>query len=179
MNNPITVTGRHVEITEPLRDHLNEKLGHACRYLDKISSTHVTIAVEKARHLVEIVIHAHGATLHAKEETHDMYSSIDQAVEKIETQAKRLKEKIKDHKHAAEAAGAAEVAEAEDEGGPPRSQVFIAESFAPKPLSVAEAVEALQSRPDLFLVFHNAKNGVVNVLYKRGDGNFGLVQPPA
>ena len=99
-----------------------------------------------------------------------------QAVDKIETQAKRLKEKIKDHKHAAEAAG---FAEAEDEVSPPRSQVFVAETFAPKPLSVPEAVESLQGSAALFLVFHNAKNGLVNVLYKRGDGTFGLVQPPA
>jgi len=176
MQNPITITGRHVEITEPLRAHVTEKLAHACKLLDKITSTHVTIAVEKNRHLVEVVIHAHGSTLHAKEETHDMYSSIDQAVDKIETQAKRLKERIKDHKHLVEQPAVAEI---EDETGPPRSQVFVAETFAPKPLSVTEAVETLQSGPDVFLVFHNAKNGLVNVLYKRGDGNFGLVQPPA
>ena len=176
MQVPITITGRHIEISDPIRDHLTERLSHACKLLDKISSTHVTISVEKSRHLVEVVIHSHGATLHAKEETHDMYSSIDQAVDKIETQAKRLKEKIKDRKHVPEAAAAADV---EDEVAPPRSQVFVAETFAPKPLSVAEAVESLQGGPELFLVFHNAKNGLVNVLYKRGDGSFGLVQPPA
>jgi putative sigma-54 modulation protein len=176
MHNPITITGRHVEITEGLRAHLNERLGHACKLLDKITSTHVTISVEKTRHLVEIVVQAHGATLHAKEETHDMYASIDQAVDKIEIQAKRLKEKIKDHKHAPEVEPNVEP---EDEVSPPRSQVFVAETFAPKPLSVEEAVEALQARPDLFLVFYNAKNNQVNVLYRRGDGTFGLVQPPA
>ena len=78
----------------------------------------------------------------------------------------------------AEAAVAVED-EVDEEAGPPRAQVFVAETFAPKPLSVTEAVESLQGRPDLFLVFHNAKNGLVNVLYKRGDGTFGLVQPPA
>jgi putative sigma-54 modulation protein len=176
MQIPVTITGRHVEITDPLRDHVNERLDHACKLLDKISSAHVTVSVEKSRHLVEISIHSHGTTLHAKEETHDMYSSIDQAVDKIETQAKRLKEKIKDRKHLGEAV---EAPEQEDEVGPAPAQVFLAETFAPKPLSVSEAVESLQSRPDLFLVFHNAKNGLVNVLYKRGDGTFGLVQPPA
>ena len=176
MHVPITITGRHIEISDPIRELLTERLGHACKLLEKISSTHVTISVEKNRHIVEVVIHSHGATLHAKEETHDMYASIDQAVDKIETQAKRLKEKIKDRKHVAEVVGSAEV---EDEVSPPRSQVFVAETFAPKPLSVTEAVESLQGSPDLFLVFHNAKNGLVNVLYKRGDGNFGLVQPPA
>jgi len=176
MQLPITITGRHIEISDPIRALLTERLGHACKLLDKISSAHVTISVEKNRHIVEIGIQSHGATLHAKEETHDMYASIDQAVDKIETQAKRLKEKIKDRKHVAEAADHPEV---EDETAPPRSQVFVAETFAPKPLSVGEAVESLQSGPDLFLVFHNAKNGLVNVIYKRGDGSFGLVQPPA
>jgi len=177
MNVPITLSGRHIEISDPIRDLLSERLGHACKLLDKISSTHVTISVEKNRHIVEVVIHAHGATLHAKEETHDMYASIDQAVDKIETQAKRLKEKIKDRKHVVDAVAIEDAVE--DEAGPARPVVFVAETFAPKPLSVTDAVESLQSGPELFIVFHNAKNGLVNVLYKRGDGNFGLVQPPA
>ena len=172
---PITITGRHIEITEPIRDYVTEKIGRACKRLDKISSVHVTVAVEKYRHIVEVVIQAHGATLHAKEETHDMYSSIDQVLDKVEIQAKRLKEKVKDHKHAPGAEGTAEV---EEEVAPIRPRVFVAETFAPKPLSVDEAVEDLQARPEMFLVFHNSRNGLVNVLYKRGDGNFGLVQPP-
>jgi len=176
MQVPITITGRHVEISDPIKDLLTEKLGHACKLLDKITSTHVTFSIEKNRHIVEVVIHSHGATLHAKEETHDMYSAIDQAVDKIETQAKRLKEKLKGRKHMGVVV---EDAEVEDEVSPPCSQIFIADTFAPKPLSVSEAVESLQSGPELFLVFHNAKSGLVNVLYKRGDGNFGLVQPPA
>jgi len=177
MQYPITITGRHVEITEPLRDYITEKVGRACKRLDKISTAHITVAVEKHRHIVEVDIHAHGATLHGKEETHDMYASIDQVLDKIEIQAKRRKEKIKGHKHGAEAEepGAPE----ESEPVAPRPKIFVAETFAAKPLSVEEAVEDLQARPELFLVFHNAKNGLVNVLYKRGDGNFGLVQPPA
>ncbi len=176
MEMPITITGRHIEITDPIRDYVTEKIGRACKYLDKISSAHVTVAVEKYRHIVEVVVQSHGATLHAKEETHDMYSAIDLVLDKIEIQAKRLKDRIKDHKHAIEATGGAEP---EEEVAPPRARVFVAETFAPKPLSIDEAVEDLQGRPEVFLVFHNAKNGLVNVIYKRGDGNFGLVQPPA
>ena len=176
MQVPITITGRHLEITEPIREYVTEKVGRACRLLEKIDSVHVTIAVEKYRHIVEVDIHAYGAKLHGKEETHDMYSSIDQVLDKIEVQAKRLKDKIKERKHLAEAGAPAGE---EEETVPSRPQVFMAETFAPKPLSVDEAVEDLQGRPELFLVFHNARNGLVNVLYKRGDGNFGLVQPPA
>jgi putative sigma-54 modulation protein len=176
MQYPITITGRHVEITEPLRDYVTEKIGRACKLLDKISSAHVTVTVEKFRHIVEVVIHSHGATLHAKEETHDMYSSIDQVLDKVEIQAKRLKEKVKGHKHVAEAEAAPA---ADEEIAPTQPRVFIADSFAPKPLTVDEAVEDLRGRTEVFLAFYNAKNGLVNVLYKRGDGNFGLVQPPA
>ena len=176
MEFPITITGKHIEITEPLRDYVTQKIGRACRLLDKISSAHVTIAVEKYRHIVEVIIQAHGATLRAKEETHDMYSSIDQVLDKIEIQVKRLKEKIKDHKHAGEPGAAPG---GEEEPVAPPTRVFVAETFAPKPLTVEEAVEDLQGRPEAFLVYHNAKNGLVNVLYKRGDGTFGLVQPPA
>jgi putative sigma-54 modulation protein len=176
MEYPLTITGRHVEITAPIRDYVTEKIGRACKLLDKISSVHVTVTVEKYRHIVEVAIQSHGATLHAKEETHDMYSSIDQVLDKIEIQAKRLKERVKGHKHPAGAEGAAA---AEEEAAPLRPRVFVADTFAPKPLSVDEAVEDLQGRREMFLVFHNSRNGQVNVLYKRGDGNFGLVQPPA
>jgi putative sigma-54 modulation protein len=175
MQYPITITGKHIEITEPLRDYVTEKIGRACRLLGKISAVHVTIAVEKYRHIVEVIIQSHGATLRAKEETHDMYASIDQVLDKIEIQAKRLKEKIKDHKHVPAAEG---LPGGEEEPVPAAPRVFVADSFAPKPLTVDEAVEQLAARPDTFVVFHNANNGQVNVLYKRGDGNFGLVQPP-
>src|SRR5512139_2637987 len=138
MQYPITITGKHIEITEPLRDYVTEKIGRACRLLGKITAAHVTVAVEKYRHIVEVIIQSHGTTLRAKEETHDMYSSIDQVLDKVEIQAKRLKEKIKDHKHGVETAGAAG-AEEEQPQAPPR--VFVAETFAAKPLTVDEAVE--------------------------------------
>jgi putative sigma-54 modulation protein len=174
MEFPITITGKHLEVTEPLRAYVAEKIGRACRLLDKITSAHVTIHVEKYRHIVEVIIQSHGATLRAKEETADMYSSIDQVLEKIEVQAKRLKEKIKDHKHAPEAAGAPPPPEEAASGRP---RVFVSETFAAKPLTVDEAVDELQARPDQFIVFQNARSSQVNVLYKRGDGTFGLVEP--
>lgn len=177
MGFPITITGRHVEITDPIRDYVTEKISRACKRLDKISSVHVTVAVEKFRHIVEVVIQSHGATLHAKEETHDMYSSIDQVMDKVEIQAKRLKEKVKQHgkQHPA---GDAIPAPAEEEGSRFHPQIFIADTFAPKPLSVDEAVEDLMNRQETFVVFHNSRSGLVNVIYKRADGNYGLVEPP-
>jgi putative sigma-54 modulation protein len=176
MEFPITITGRHIEVTEPLREYITQKIGKICKRLDKISSVHVTITVEKYRHICEVIIQTHGATLRAKEETHDMYASVDQVLDKVEAQTKRLKEKIKDHKHVEAEEGPGPVPE---EGGEGKPRVFLSETFAAKPLTVDEAVEELTGRVDLFLVFQNAKTEKVNVLYKRSDGNFGLVQPYA
>jgi len=101
---------------------------------------HVTVTVEKYRHIVEVDIQSHGATLHAKEETHDMYSSIDQVLDKIEIQAKRLKEKVK----TTSTPRRGRVCRARRRGRSASPAVFVAETFAPKPLSVDEAVEDLQ-----------------------------------
>ena len=137
---PITITGRHVEVTDALRDHTIEKMNHACRLLDKISAAHVTLSVEKYRHIIEVVIQTHGVTLRGKEETADMYASVDEVMDKIEVQAKRLKEKIKDKKRTEER----EAPEFEEElpGEPPR--VYEAESYAAQTASLSPSAT---SRP--------------------------------
>jgi putative sigma-54 modulation protein len=170
---PITVTGRHIDVTDALRDHAVEKTLHACRRLDKITSAHITFSVEKYRHITEIVVQAHGSTLRGKEETGDMYSSIDQAMSKVESQAKRLKEKIKDKKRQDEK----EAPDFDEEVAVDSPRVIESESFAIKPLTIDDAVQDLQGSSNVFIAFRNAKTNEVNVLFKRDDGHFGLIQP--
>lgn len=170
---PLTITGRHIEVTEALRDHAVEKMNHACRLLDKISAAHITFSVEKYRHITEVVIQSRGATLRSKEETGDMYASVDQAMDKIEAQAKRLKEKLKNRKRQDER----ESSEFEEELSAEAPRVFDSEAFAAKPLTVDDAQRELSLSEALFLTFRNAKTNEVNVLYKRNDGHFGLIQP--
>jgi putative sigma-54 modulation protein len=171
---PIIVTGRHIDVTDALRDHAVEKTLHACRRLDKITSAHITFAVEKYRHITEVVVQAHGSTLRGKEETGDMYSSIDQAMNKVESQAQRLKEKLKDKKRQDEKAS---VEFEEEEAAIDSPRVIESEAFAVKPLLIDDAVQELQGSPNVFIAFRNAKTNEVNVLFKREDGHFGLIQP--
>ena len=170
---PITVTGRHIDVTDALRDHAVEKMNHACRLLDKITAAHITFTVEKYRHITEVLIQAQGTTLRSKEETGDMYSSIDQAMEKISSQAKRLKEKIKSRKRQEER----ETSAFEEESSVENPRIIETETFAAKPLTVDDAASELESSASTFLAFRNAKTNEVNVLYKRTDGHFGLIQP--
>jgi len=172
MDVPITVTGRNFEVTEALREHALDKMNNACRYIDKISAAHITFSVEKYRHIVEVMVQAHGATLRGREETGDMYASVDQVMKKMESQVKRLTDRIKEKKRYGE-----ESAGPEETAGFEVPRVVEMETFAAKPLTVDDAVRELEVSGNLFLAFRNAKTNEVNVLYKRSDGHFGLIRP--
>ena len=95
----ITVTGRHVEITDAMRDHAHQRIQGALMDFPRIESVHVILAVEKYRHFAEIVIQApNHIRVDAREESNDMYASIDLAVDKAVKQMRRHWEKMRDHK---------------------------------------------------------------------------------
>ncbi len=176
----ITVTFRHVEPTEPLKAYAGEKLQRVRKYLHRPVDAHVILSVAKERHVAEITLNADHVTMFAEEETHDLYSAIDLAVDKLEHQAQRLHEKRRHHKGAAPGRGVSEVttsvlaADRRRPGGAP--EVIRTQRLPAKPLAVEEAVEQLAASGDEFLVFTNASNQRVAVLYRRRDGNYGLIE---
>lgn len=93
----ITVTGHHVEITEPLRIYATEKMDRIEKHFDHVTTTNVVLHVEKTRHLAEATIHAKGATLHANSEGDTMYAAIDTLIDKLDRQVLKHKEKTTDH----------------------------------------------------------------------------------
>jgi putative sigma-54 modulation protein len=179
----ITVTFRHVDPTPALRQYAEEKLERVKKYLRRPLDAHVILSVAKERHVAEITLKADHVTMFAEEETHDLYSAIDLALDKLEHQAQKLKAKRRSHKGAAgpRAGEAREVttsvlaADRRDAGGAPA--VIRSQRVPAKPLSVEEAVEQLRGSRDEFLVFTNASNQTLAVLYRRKDGNYGLIEP--
>lgn len=93
----ITVSGRQVEITEPLRSYATDKVSRIERHFDHVINTNIVLQVEKTRHLAEATVHAKGATLHANAEGEDMYAAIDSLADKLDRQVIKLKEKTTDH----------------------------------------------------------------------------------
>jgi putative sigma-54 modulation protein len=178
----INITGRQIDITPPLRSHTENKLKKLNRFMNGITDIHVTLSVEKYRQIAEINIHSRGNTyLTAVEESGDLYASIDQAIDKITSQAKKLQDKRIDKRRRGkkkEASGTFNVISRE-EGSASETGPRIVESsrFVIKPLSVEEAVVQIEDENAEFLVFRNAVSDRVNVLYKRPDGNFGLIDP--
>jgi ribosome hibernation promoting factor len=176
----INVTFRHVDPTPALRAHAEEKLDRMVKkYLRRPVDAHVILSVAKERHVAEITLQADHVTMFAKEETHDLYSAIDLAVEKLEHQAQKLKARRKEHKGPSGARVPPEEAPADGSatagtaGARPR---VITRRVSAKPMHVDEAIEMLGRTGDEFLFFLNARSQTMAVLYRRKDGNYGLIE---
>jgi putative sigma-54 modulation protein len=174
----LSITGRHLEITAALRNHIKDKIGKLSKHSHKIIEADVILEVEKYRHAAEIIMQLNGTTLSAKEETEDMYTSIDRALDKIERQLRKYKDRCKTHNlsKAAKKKGDNSVGEEEiwNENEP---MVVKSRRFAAKPMSTDEAAMQMQLSDNNFLAFTNAHTTQVNVIYRRKDGKLGLIEP--
>lgn len=172
-------TGRHVDVTPGIRKHVEayfKKL--APIFNDTTAWTHVIIAVEKNRHIAEVIVHWRDHTLTAKDINADMYMALTRAIAKIEKQALKLKNKIIDRKQGARRTST--VAPEPDghlEATPRPPRIIAARRYSVKPMTAEEAALRLSSESDQFVVFRDADTSRLGVLYKRKDGNFGLIEP--
>lgn len=176
----VTTTFRHMEQSEALKTYAEEKLERVKKYIDGPINAQVYFTVEKIRHIVEIVINAKGLNTKASEATTDMYAAVDAVIDKIERQLKRYKEKLKAHKPSNEAGGRAlskQIFQGESIETSPDPVVITTKTEVAKPMSVDEAVMQMDLLHKDFLVFTDAISGELNVVYRRKDGNFGLIAP--
>lgn len=170
----ISVTFRQIEPTDALKNYVTDRLSKFKRYLEGPVEAHVVLGLEKFRHLADVTIDSNGRIIKGKEENTDMYAAIDLVMDKIDMQLKKFRDKQRGPKGDRSARTAA-VVEAETEEAPlpsvRRKQVEVS------PLQVNDAVELLQSSGDDLIVFTNVASGGLNVLYRRQDGSFVLVEP--
>lgn len=175
----VTVTFRHVQASKALRQYAEEKVSRLEKYLVQPIDAHVILSVVKKDHQAEIHLLAKGATLFATEKTEDLYSAIDLAVDKIDRQVKKLRAKKTNHKAnktGMESALRLRVLSADrfdPEGAP---EIIRTRRIPSKPMSVDEAVMQMDLTNNEFLVFRNAANQGFSVLYRRKDGNYGLIE---
>jgi putative sigma-54 modulation protein len=171
----LDITGRHVEITAPLRQLIDRRLAKLSRVLnDSAISASVILTKEKYRHVAEIVMHARGDHMLRGIGTGNAWPlSLRQASEKIEQQAHKLKSKWAERKRRGN--DTRTVRQTVEGPGTPR--VVRATRYAVKPMSVEDAALRVDSGPDTFIVFRNAETDAVSILYRRKDGNLGLIEP--
>ncbi len=172
-------TGRHVEVTPAIRRHVEEQFKKLTPIFNGTSvPVHVILAVEKNRQTGEVVVHWLDHTLTASDTNADMYMALSRAIGKIEKQALKLKKKIIDRKHNSPKASAAAISpDGQVKAAPAPVRIINARRYSVKPMTAEEAALDLSAKPDHFVVFRDADTNRVGVLYKRQDGNFGLIEP--
>jgi len=175
----ITVTFRHTEPIESLRQYAEEKISKIKKYLDAPLEAHIVLTVEKFRHIADVTLSLNGTPIKAVEETADMYSAIDQVMDKIENRVKKHISKTRNHRQdSAKGEDVSTSDEANDAIGMAQDEPIIeVEKMFAKPMDPEEAAMQLNMMKQEFLVFRNAKSREINVIYKRGDGNLGLIEP--
>lgn len=170
-------TGRHMDLTPALKSHVEAHFERIDALFEgKPASAHVIIEVERGRHRSEINVKWRNEVLTATSDDSDMYKSLSMSIDKIEKQARRLKDKIIDKSHKAKKAAVVAPKEASVEPEPNGPQIIIESKYAVKPMTPEEAVLMLNGDKDGFLLFRDAESGGVSLVRKRSDGNYGLIQ---
>jgi putative sigma-54 modulation protein len=172
-----SVTFKNLDSSDTLRSYVQEKLDRFDRLLDNPAEANVVLSVEKFRHMAEINISGDRLTINGKEETIDMYSAIDMVLDKLEKQIKKSKEKIRERRSGAKARNKSMLAEEINLPEEELERQIKIKNIEYKPMHVEEAALQMDLLDDNFLVFTNARSDQVNVLYRRKDGHYGLIQP--
>ena len=176
----VDYTGRNIEITDGLRKHTEDKLKKIQKYIDDIIEVHVTLSVEKYRHIAEIMVKGKTTMLSGQSTSEDMYVSIGNVLDKIQRQAKKHKEKNwgnkrRNKKVTVQMGVFKPDAIISDRTGRPR--LLKKSKLEVKTLNIEDAVTAIEGSQDDFIVFRNPETQQVNVIYRRQDGNLGLIEP--
>lgn len=170
----VTVIAKNIELTPALREMVERKISKLDKYFENGVEAKATLKVQKNRHNVEVLIPFNGILLRAEESTDDMYKSIDRVEEKLTRQIRKQRTKLERRKHDSLkfAEIATDVYEEENEG-----KVVRTKAFNVKPMVVDEAVLQMELIGHNFFVFQNADTNKINVVYKRKDGDYGLLEP--
>lgn len=174
----ISISGKNLEISDYLRDLVEKKVNKLERYFAQDTEVQVTLSVEKNRHIVEVTIPYDGGLIRAEEVTGDMYASVDNVLDKLEKQILRHRTRLEkslrnDAFKYDEPLFGGNYEDFEEEA----SRIVRVKRFNIKPMDEEEAMLQLEMLGHSFYVFINADTGKMNVLYKRKDGNYGLIEP--
>ncbi len=171
----IAVRGKNIEVTDALKEYIEKKVGKIEKYFDSPLSAQVTLGIERGRHIVEVTVPVDSMFLRGEEDAGDMYASVDLVVEKIERQIRKYKTRLnrKLRYMTAKEPGDTPAFEAEED----EAQIVRVKKVPVKPMSPEEAVMQMNLIGHDFFVFANGETGDINVVYRRKDGNYGLIEP--
>lgn len=187
----LVIKGRNMEVNDRLREYVEKKIGKMNKYLPDAQEVRVELAEEKSRkaserEVVQVTMRANGTLLRAEERNSDIYAAIDAVADKLHGQINRFKGKRRRKIERAQVAAvealeteflSAAMAPGAEEEDLFEGQIVRTKRFSMTPMSEEEAIDQMELLGHDFFVFYNATIDSINVLYRRSDGNFGLLQP--
>jgi putative sigma-54 modulation protein len=179
----ISIDGRHIEVTDAIREYIEKKLQKLKKFFPFLIDVHVVLYTQKLQQTVEITIKANRFTVHGEERSNDLYASVDKVISKLDSQIQKYKGRIV-HNHQKQprpdkdlnlniSVYDRETVETEDQ----EVNVIHSKRLAIKPMSIDEAVMQMDLIDQNFLVYRNDKSKSINVIYRRNDGHYGLIEP--
>lgn len=176
----LIITGKNMEVSEPLKEYVEKKIGKLTRYLPTIDEVHVELSVEKTksnlqRQVVQVTMRSNGTILRAEERSADMLAAVDSVRDKLQRQMERFKERPVRKRQRARVEAIEEPAAMTEEE--PSSQIVRTKRFGVTPMTAEEAIEQMELLGHDFFIFYNPATASMNVVYRRQDGNYGLLQP--
>jgi putative sigma-54 modulation protein len=187
----VIVQGKHLDVTPALREYAEEKVGRISRYFDQVQEAQVVLSVERRdgmgkAQIVEVTVWGDGLVLRGEEASQDMYASIDLVFDKLRKQIEKYRSKLIERRRISESRRKDRLAEAirAEQRRPdidPEAETSIVRTkrFAMKPMTADDAVMQLELLGHDFFVFRNSETMEVNVVYRRDDGKYGLIEPEA
>lgn len=172
-----SVTFKNLDPSDHIKSYVSEKLNRFDKYLYNPAEASVVLSVEKFRHIAEINITGDRLNINGKEETEDMYSAIDMTLDKLEKQIKKNKEKVRERRSGKGKPKGGAILDESTTLDDDREKRVVVKNIDYKPMDTDEAVMQMDLINGNFMVFTNARSGRVNVIYRRKDGNYGLIQP--
>lgn len=179
----LLITGKNVEVTDWLRQYVEKKIGRLDRYLPTIQEARVELSTESTkraqdRQVAQVTLRSNGAILRAEEKSSDMFTSIDAVVDKMHRQIRRYKDKRsrgrgRDSDRTEMMLEAAISEPIEEEPG----TIVRVKRFSMSPMNADEAIEQMELLGHDFYIFFNVDDNRINVIYRRADSNYGLLQP--
>ncbi len=167
-------TSKDMAVSDSLKSRVEKKLSKLERYFREEPEATIRFKVQKgARNIAEITVNAGGLILRAEESSNDMYLSIDHAVDKLESQIRRHRTKLEKRIRSSELEPVAEVPAFEEQN----YDIVRVKKFSVKPMSVEDAITQMELLGHDFFLFMNEESESMNVLYRRHDGTYGLLQP--
>ncbi len=173
----ITITGRNIDLTQGLKDAVEEKLSKLEKYFKPDTDVYVTLSVEKERQKIEVTIPTKGHVIRSEQVSSDMYVSIDLVEEVIERQLRKYRTKLSSKKIAAAELFAPEFLEVDDPEDDEEVKIVRTKRFGMKPMYPEDACIQMELTGHDFFVFRNAETDEVNVVYKRKGNTYGLIEP--